>query len=214
MLVHTFIFSWKGVTANACNLYNSIKTVCPLITIINCDENSILPPEYNSIQLDDSYYYGGQFNTAMQYVEDNTYMWCVVGDVSSNANWHNIYTNAVSAFKTYPIGIYAPNVDYTSHISKNSKLNNQLWHVDNTDCTCWCIHPSIISSIKHIPFRILSNLGWGIDVLVTTESKKQSKFVIRDYSETVYQPKGTNYSSELAKEQLIELMLFYRTNIF
>jgi len=185
-----------------------------MITIINCDENTVLSSEYNSVQLDDSYYYGGQFNTAMQYLQDNTYVWCIVGDVTPNAKWEDIYNNAANAFKTYPIGIYAPNVIYTTHTSKKTRLINELWHVDNTDCTCWCIHPSVIASIKYIPFRMLSNLGWGIDVLVAAETKKQSKFIIRDYSQIVYQPKGTNYSSELAASQLADLMLFYKNNIF
>lgn len=210
MKIEAYIFSWKHVTKNACEIYKNLRNICKT-TIINCDEKIILPSEYNFIQLDDSYYYGGQFEEALKDISPDIYLWCIVGDVTPTANWNDIYNKAITSFNTYPIGIYAPNVDYTSHKSRLKKLSNTLWHVSNTDCTCWIIHPIILSKIRNISFKKLSNFGWGIDCICIEESLRNSLFVIRDYSEIVYQPKNTNYSIQYAKSQMKNLIAHYRS---
>jgi hypothetical protein len=205
--IHTFIFSWKKVTENALRLYDKASAVCPNTTFINCDEN--VDVLVKNIHLDDSYYYGGQFEAAIRAVPEGGSLCCIVGDVSPDANWSEIYEKAVNALETRHVGVYAPNVDYTWHMGKGRQVGNTLWEVENTDCTFWFIDADVVSALRNIPYRMLSNIGWGIDTIVNKESARQGKLVVRDYSELVRQPMGTAYNKDNAKVQMSLLLAYY-----
>lgn len=209
MEIHTFIFSWKKVTENALMLYDKASAVSPT-TFINCDEN--VRVLVKNIQLDDSYYYGGQFEAAIKAVPDGDSLCCIVGDVSpEGVKWSAIYEKAKEALSTKYVGVYAPNIDYTWHTSKGRQVGNSLWEVCNTDCTFWFIHADVVRALKSIPYRLLSNLGWGIDTVVNKESARQGKLVVRDYSELVRQPEGTAYNKEKANTQMALLLNYYNS---
>ena len=207
--IHTFIFSWKKVTENALALYEKSSAVCPNTTFINCDEN--VNVIVKNIQLDDSYYYGGQFEAAIRAVPVGGSLCCIVGDVSPEANWGAIYEKAVEALATRYVGVYAPNVDYTWHTGRGRQVGNTLWEVENTDCTCWFIDADVVSALREVPYRMLSNLGWGVDTIVNKESARQGKLVVRDYSEIVHQPMGTAYDKDKAKTQMSLLLAYYNS---
>jgi hypothetical protein len=209
MEIHTFIFSWKKVTENALKLYEKASSISPT-TFINCDEN--VRVVVNNIQLDDSYYYGGQFEAAIKAVPDGAALCCIVGDVSPEASsWLAIYEKAKEALSTGYVGVYAPNVDYTWHTSKGRQVGNTLWEVPNTDCTFWFIDAGVVRALRKIPYRLLSNLGWGIDTVVNKESARQGKLVVRDYSELVRQPEGTAYNKDKANAQMRLLIDYYNS---
>lgn len=205
--IHTFIFSWKKVTENALALFEKASAVCPNTTFINCDENVRVLVKH--IQLDDSYYYGGQFEAAIKGVPDGSSLCCIVGDVSPEANWSSIYEKAIETLATRHVGVYAPNVDYTWHMTKGRQVGNTLWEVPNTDCTFWFIDADVVRVLRDIPYRMLSNLGWGIDTIVNKESARQGKIVVRDYSELVRQPMGTAYNKDKANAQMSLLLSYY-----
>ena len=205
--IHTFIFSWKKVTENALKLYEKAAEVCANTTLINCDEN--VRVVVNHIQLDDSYYYGGQFETAIKAVPDGGSLCVIVGDVSPEANWSSIFEKADAALATRHVGVYAPNVDYTWHKSRGRQVGYTLWEVPNTDCAFWFIHADVVQALRDVPYRMLSNLGWGIDTVVNKESARQGKLVVRDYSELVRQPEGTAYNKDKAKVQMSLLLAYY-----
>ena len=207
--IHTFIFSWKKVTDNAIELYKKASNVCTNTTLINCDENIDIDNTIKNIKLDDSYYYGGQFETAIRAIPDGVNLCCIVGDVSPEANWEEIYRKAEESLSTNHIGVYAPNVDYTWHTARGRQVSDTLYEVPNTDCTFWFIHHSIISVLRDIPYHNLSNLGWGIDTVVNKESTSQNKLIVRDYSELVRQPIGTAYNVSAAREQMNKLISYY-----
>ncbi len=207
MDIHTFIFSWKKVTENALMLFENASRVCANTTFINCDEN--VKVLVKNIHLDDSYYYGGQFEAAIRAVPPGSALCCIVGDVSPEANWNAIYEKAAEALATKHVGVYAPNVDYTWHTDRGRQVGNTLWEVENTDCTFWFIDAEVVNALRNIPYRLLSNLGWGIDTVVNKESARQEKLVVRDYSETVRQPMGTAYDKEKAKSQMSLLLAYY-----
>jgi hypothetical protein len=58
---------------------------------------------------------------------------------------------------------------------------DKLFHVPNTDCGFWFMHPAIVERLRSIDYR-LSNLGWGIDIINIKEAQKQGRLVLRDYS--------------------------------
>jgi hypothetical protein len=212
--IQIYIFSWKKVTDNAKQLYRAVATHFPNVYFINCDEHTLITDtdiSNQTIQLDDRYYYGGQFETAIHHSSPGKYIGIIVGDVSPIADWEKIAAGSVATFNTGQVGIYAPNVDYTWHTKRATNLWGDLWTVPNTDCTCWFIHPTIINKIRDIPFFNLSNLGWGIDELCINESLYSRLFVARDYSVLVRQPKGTAYDTTRARQQWAVLMEYYRS---
>jgi hypothetical protein len=209
--IYVYIFSWKHVTANALTLYSSVSSSFPNTFFINCDENTtILDISADRvIQRDDSYYYGSQFETAIQHIPPGKILACSVGDVDPSADWAQIATNAIDAFNTEKAGVYAPNVDFTCWTSRGPLINEskQLYSVVNTDCTCWFLHPTLISGLKDLHYRRLCNLGWGIDHIFCEEAIRKDLLVIRDYRLLVRQPKGTGYNETCAE---IEMNLIRR----
>ena len=207
--ISLFIFSWKHVTQNAIALYHAIQPHFPNCTLINCDENVTLPAEIRHITLDDSYYYGGQFDTAVKHTPSNHILACIVGDVNPNANWLSIRNKMLHALNDESVGIYAPDVDYTAHTQQGPLLTGSLYHVHNTDCTAWFLHPTVMKRLRTIPYRAITNLGWGIDTICIRESRKNGLHVVRDYSEKVLQPQGTNYDKPEAFRQMYALEEYY-----
>jgi hypothetical protein len=210
--IHVYIFSWKKVTANATALYKAVAPVFPHTTFINCDENVTMPADIPTIQRDDSFYYGKQFETAIHHAPADAHVACIVGDVDPVADWSLIATNTVAALTTGRFGIFAPNVDYTWHAARNgtAPILNNIWTVPNTDCTCWFLAPQILHKLRQLPIGTLSNLGWGIDIIAIAESLKQRLLVARDYDTLVRQPRGTAYDEGVARVQMRELIAAYR----
>ena len=123
--------------------------------------------------------------------------------------WKSIINNMLKAFSTKKIGIYAPNVEFTAHITKGKHLWDSLYEVPNTDCTCWFIHPDIVAKLKNIQYHQLSNYGWGIDIIFIEQCKKYNLVAARDYDLMVYQPQYTGYNIEIASIQMKELIDYY-----
>ena len=209
--LYVYIFSWHKTTENAIKMYNEIRKYCKNCFLINCDEyfknNENIE---NIIHLDDSYYFGGQFQTAVRNIPDNMFFCNIVADMDINIDWEKLFNNAIYSFNSHNIGVYSPHDINSVHQSKESQLENDLFNVDNTDCTCWFIHPDIIKRIKNIEYYLISNFGWGIDWIVCFESKKQNLLVIRDYSIQIIQPKSsTGYDKEYASFQMKNLKEYY-----
>ena len=210
--IYVYIFSWKKVTANAIALYKAVAPVFPNTIFINCDENVTMPPDIRTIQCDDSFYYGKQFDTAIQHAPAGAPVGCIVGDADPVANWSLIAANTVAALTTNKFGIFAPNVDYTWHVARTRKLVNNIYDVPNTDCTCWFLHPAVIAKLRTLSIGTVSNLGWGIDTIAIEESKRRSLWIGRDYDTLVRQPKGTAYNTELSRVQMRDLIAAYRAS--
>lgn len=209
--IFVYIFSWKKVTSSALDLYKQVHAAFPNVYFINCDETITIRDISSShvIQLNDDYYYGGQFEKAIQHCPSGKILGCIVGDVSPDADWSKIASTMLSGLNSNKIGICAPNVDYTWHTARGSHLWDEFYTVPNTDCTCWFIHPTIADKLRKIPYYALSNLGWGIDSIFIKQSLKEKLYVARDYSTLVRQPKGTAYNETKAREQMNILIYIY-----
>ena len=177
--------------------------------MINCNETPLPIDPLKNIQLDDSYYYGGQFQATMNHLPNGMICGIITGDVNPNADCKSIINNMLKAFSTKKIGIYAPNVEFTAHITKGKHLWDSLYEVPNTDCTCWFIHPDIVAKLKNIQYHQLSNYGWGIDIIFIEQCKKYNLVAARDYDLMVYQPQYTGYNIEIASIQMKELIDYY-----
>jgi len=181
--ISVYIFNWKKVTNNSLKLYEKINLIIKNIVIINCDENTILDNNIiPHIQLDDTHYYGSQYNHAIKHIQENRILCVIVGDNIADNNFDTIFNSAINTFNNYKIGIYAP-YDKRSD-SKNltaTFLEGTLYEVSNTDCGFWFINPYIVSQLKHINYS-LSKFGWGIDKYTIDYSKARKYLVLRDNS--------------------------------
>jgi hypothetical protein len=176
--ISVYIFNWKKVTNNSLKLYDKIKPILNDISIINCDETQKID---GSIQLDDSHYYGSQYNTAIKHVKSGNILCVIVGDNIPDNNFERIFTSALNTFNSYNVGVYAPHDKRSYHQTTLEKYTNNLFKVENTDCGFWFINPLIVSTLKNIDYTV-SKYGWGIDSLTINYAKKHRFLVLRDYS--------------------------------
>lgn len=178
--ISVYIHNWKKVSANSLALFTA---VCPHVRstkIINSDENH--PYDVPQIQLDDSFFYGGQFDRAIKDVADGEIMCVIVGDNIPTNDFAAIFRAATSVFCKYNVGVYAPNDKRAvAHVKRNAHYAEELYDVDTTDCGFWFIHPRIVRRLKALDFT-QSKYGWGIDTVVIAEARKQGMLVLRDYS--------------------------------
>ena len=192
--ISVYIFNWKKVSENSLKLYENIKKFINHVTIINCDENFKLDDSIKHIQLDDSHYYGSQYEHAIKDVPEGSIFCIIVGDNIANNNFEKIFDEAIKKFNTYNIGVYAPNDKRSPHINRKEEIESNIYNVDNTDCGFWFISPKIVSKLRNINYANLSHFGWGIDFITIEEARHQGLLVLRDYNiETDQLDRSTNY---------------------
>lgn len=208
--ISVYIFNWKKVNQNSINLVKNIKKYINDITFVNCDESFKLENSIKAIQLDDSHYYGSQYEHSIVDVKENNIFCVIVGDNISENNFKEIFMNSIQIFNKYKVGVYAPNDIRSHHKKKNECLEKNVYNVDNTDCGFWFIHPEIVKKTKKLKFGNLSPLGWGIDSITITESKRLGFMVLRDYRVSTDQlDYSTNYDMGKAGEGMIKLYQEY-----
>jgi surface polysaccharide O-acyltransferase-like enzyme len=140
-----------------------------------------LDPSIQHIQLDDTCYYGAQFNTAIQHIRENVMMCVIVGDNLAENDFAKIFHSALHAMNTYTIGIYAPHDKRSHNQTVLRAFKDSMYHVKNTDCGFWFIHPTIVKKMKGIDYT-MSKYGWGIDMIFIREAKSNNLAVISDHS--------------------------------
>lgn len=217
--IHLYIFNWNKVSKNTLELYSNIKTLINNITIINCDEFLQLDNSIKHIQLDDSHYYGSQYNHAINDVNmitNENFIFCViVGDNISNNNFELIFNSAITIFNKYDVGVYSPNDKRSPHTGRNLEIENNLFDVANTDCGFWFINSKIAKKLNNIDYKNITKFGWGIDIITIKESRKQNLLVLRDYNiETDQLNRNTNYNLSQASKGMKELQKLYDSNNF
>ena len=204
--ISTYIFNWKKVTANSLELYNKIAPHVASIKIVNSDENHTY--HVPQIQLDDSYFYGGQFVNAITDVSDGDILCVVVGDNLPTNDFRAMFDAARAAFQKHNVGVYAPNDKREiAHAKRNACYTDELYDVDTTDCGFWFIHPRLVRRLRHLDFAI-SKFGWGVDTVIIAEARKQGMLVLRDYSVETdqldhtcgYDVRGAMYGMQLLQQ--------------
>jgi hypothetical protein len=207
--IYLYIFNWKKVSTNSLELYKKIAPIIQNTVIINCDESLILDSGIQHIQLDDSHYYGSQYNHAIKHVDSTSIMCVIVGDNISDNNFDMIFRNAIHAFNTYTTGVFAPNDKRSYHNKKIRTIKDSLYVVENTDCGFWFLHPTLVAKLRNIEYSKCT-YGWGIDIITMKESMKQNLLIIQDYSiETDQIDHSTGYSISDAKENITLLESLY-----
>lgn len=216
--IQLYILNWKKVNNNSIKLYNIAINYIKNVKIVNCDENLVLNNKIHHIQLNDSYYYGGQFNECLKDVNPDKILGIIVGD-TIEIDFENMFKNLLYTFKNYRTGVYTIYDKRSFHSEKNKNniervlcKNKKLMIVKNSDCGVWFINPDVHKKIKSIDFHKYSPLGWGIDIIANKESIKNNLHVIRDDSIQCDQiDHKTNYSENIAREQQKKLLEYYNS---
>jgi hypothetical protein len=209
--IELYIFNWKKVNLNSIKLYKQAKKYIDNVLIINSDENFNIK-DCKNIQLNNNYYYGGQFQEAIRNIKDNKILGIIVGD-TINIDFEILFKNLLNTFNNFNTGIYSINDLRSNHKKIIYKINNNLSIVRNTDCGIWFINPEIVKILKNIPYKNLSNLGWGIDIIFIKECKKKKLCIFRDYSLTCDQiDHKTGYDRKNASNEKKNLLNYYKNN--
>jgi len=211
--ISLYIFNWKKTNENTLKLYNKAIKIIDDVTIVNSDENYKFNENIKTIQLDDSYYYGGQYDSSIKDVKNNKIFGVIVGD-TINVDFNKLISKLLNTYNNYNVGIYSPH-DLRSWWQNNVlyDITNELKVVDNTDVGIWFLNPKIVKQLKNLDYNI-SYFGWGIDVITIKQCKKENLLVIRDYSiKTDQIDKSTGYDSSKAKHYEKKLIEHYEKYI-
>jgi len=212
--ISVYIFNWKKVSQNSVELVKNIKKYTDDVTVINCDESFKFEDSVKTIQLDDSHYYGSQYEHAILDVKENKIFCAIVGDNISENNFEKIFMNAIEMFNKYKVGVYAPHDKRSYHKIITEMVEENVYHIENTDCGFWFINPEILKKIKKLNYGNLTPFGWGVDLVTIRESKRLGFIVIRDYRvETDQLDYTTNYDADRAANGQSLLIKEYETII-
>lgn len=218
MKIQNFIFTWNQFVPNAINIESKISKYGKT-TVINSNVNE---KRNHWINLNDGYF-AEQWNTLVNNIEPDTDF---VFHIQSDAvveNFDVLYSRFHEITSKYDVGIYAPNVDYTWHkynIDLLNKIEDNIFEVPNTDCTCWFINTKITKN--KIIYDLNTNIiGYGVDWYYSAECLLQNKYILRDYTIKVNHPSYKNYDGDkgndlffvwfeeqddIMKQKMLELM--------
>lgn len=198
----TFIFNWVGQEKNVLLKIKQFNNIGYNPIIINSD-GSLIHKYPNWIHIGEQSYFTQQFNSAVKLFDAADIMFHIQADASYSL-WDSLIKDASKYYNKHKYGIYAPNINYTGWMAGQVNIRlieDKLWEVKNTDCTCWFIHKDIINKYENIDIS-KNKFGWGIDLYLVHISKLQNRIVLRDYNHTISHPQGTNYDRLLARQEL------------
>jgi hypothetical protein len=191
-------------------LYRSVVAVFPATFVVSCNGNTSIEglPHNRIIRMREACNFGEAFAAMISESPDGAPIGSILGDVRQTSDWPKIGAGALAALNHKDIGVYAPNIQNTSHVGRGRRLWGNVFDVQNTDSTCFFLHPAIVRGIRPIPFGKLSAIGWGIDTVFAEESRRQNMLVARDYDVLV----GANsviLDETTARAQMIQLLAYY-----
>jgi hypothetical protein len=199
MKIQNFIFTWNQFVPNAIDIESKISKYGKT-TVVNSNVNE---KRDHWINLNDGYF-AEQWNALVSNIDSDTdFIFHIQADATVD-DFDKLYSRFYNTVSKYDVGIYSPNVHYTDHrYNKNllTKLEENVYEVPNTDCTCWFINNKLINS--KLIYDIQTNkIGYGADWYYAAESIMQHKYVLRDYTFTVNHPHHKNYDNNKAQESL------------
>jgi hypothetical protein len=193
MRIHSFVFNWNGHADNCLRLESALDSISDRVTVINSAEDVTKPWWRN---LGDSAWFTRQWCEALSCF-DGDVLFHIQADVFSE-ELCLLFQRFRTACSAFPLGVYAPNVDYTYWSFQKDKLKHisgNLYLTPQTDCTCWFITREILDAFPGID-STANAYGWGIDWVVIALARLKNKLVLRDFAITVSHPHGTGYNDK------------------
>lgn len=195
MKIQSFIFCWNDYINAASKLEYSLSLLGKA-TVIN---SNIHQKKDGWINLNDGYF-GEQWNMLIENIDSDTdFIFHIQADASL-VDYYKLFAKFKSVFNKYDVGIYSPNIIHTWYsykMDKIEKLEDNLYIIPNTDCTCWFINTKLIDKAPLFDLKT-NSIGYGADWYYSAKSKIQNKLVIRDYSFTCNHPMYKGYNHDTA----------------
>lgn len=207
MNIQPFIFNWNRQFEKSCAIEDSLKKIFDKVTVINSDDNNT---REGWIDIGDESYFSDQFRKALE-LFDGDVLLHIQGDVSYD-KWEELIEDAKKYLEYYDAGIYAPNIDYTWYSAENADIvsleseHPNIKMVASTDETVWFVRKELIQEMLDRKIDFSKNtMGWGWDLVLAAISFVNGRPVIRDYNHTINHPMGTNYNTEKAAQEMLDL---------
>jgi hypothetical protein len=197
--IRAFIFNWRGHAERAHRLQRQIGAHIPTL-VINSEEG-LGEGRAGWVDLDDRAYFSAQWNEAVRRF-DGDVLFHVQADATLD-DFRPLLDRAVAVFARYPLGVYEPNVDYTSIIYDRRRLRAvepDLLEVPLTDCTCWFVAGELLRRLPPVDLAV-NRFGWGIAAAHAAMARRAGRLCLRDYAFTVVHPRARGYPSPVANAQ-------------
>jgi len=197
MKIQNFIFTWNQFVPNAIDIESKISKYGKT-TVINSNVNE---KRDHWINLNDGYF-AEQWNTLVSNIDSDTDFIFHIQSDAYVEDFDILYSRFHEMLSKYDVGIYAPNIDYTCHkynIDLLNKVEENVYEVTNTDCTCWFINTKITKN-KMIYDLNTNIIGYGVDWYYSAECLLQNKYILRDYTIKVNHPSHKNYDNDKANK--------------
>jgi hypothetical protein len=206
--IYLYIFSWKRVNDNAVNIYKTVSQIFPNTYFLNCDEHfnaAAHIPKEHLIQLDDSYFFGGQFGEAIKHCPRGKIYGNIVGDVDpSTIDWVKLADSMLYAINSLNGGVIAP--DASNFPGLGAQIEGSYYEVSDTDSTIFFIVPEIWDKYKNFPYKEITHFGWGIDKYFCGITGSYGKKTIRDVSIKVLTDGKSGYQNDESMQQMNNFM--------
>lgn len=205
-----FIFNWPQQLDRVRKLESQFlqlaETFPELLapTVVNSDVENYVP-HWISVG---NHYFATQLKTAIDHLPPDTALLHIQGDVSF-PDWEPLIDRLLEANERFRWGVIAPNVTkiYWNHEGNLEELEGGFTEVLHTDCTVWAIHPETLKELSAQCPGIWKNaIGWGLDTAILSVSRSQGRRVVRDYTHTVRHHGDTNYPTDTALTQYLEMV--------
>lgn len=196
--IQNFVFCWNDFVKSSLELEKNLQEFGNTIVI-----NSNTSHTFNHwITLNDGFF-SEQWNCLLNNIDKDADFILHIQSDASISNYNLLFERFFEAESKYNIGIFSPNVDYTwheYHIQKLKKIEDFIYEVPNTDCTCWFINTKLIN--KNTPlYNVEKNkYGYGADWYYSAKARLNNKLVLRDYYMTVKHPCFKGYDQNKASE--------------
>src|SRR5208282_2917683 len=193
------IINWPRQTARAEKLETTIRPHVARCDVLNSDTAADRPGWQN---LGDAY--GTEQFIAARRLAQHDLVLLVAADVSYE-DIPAILNRALDVMSRHPIGLYAPNINWTAwrydRAALGPPIEDDLYHVPETDGLVLFIRREILASLPCLD-HTLNNFGWGIDAALIAIAQARNLWVCRDYAFTVKHPRGSGYDTNDAARQM------------
>jgi hypothetical protein len=204
MKLHGFLCHWKGHEENAVTLQKKIEPFIDLTVISTDDSLQSKHPDW--VYLNETAYFSEQWNKAAELFSGDIFFQ-VQADVSFD-DFERLFEKVRSQFRSHPIGVYEPCIEFSGFQCNKSDLPHiaeSVYQVPLTDSICWFIAGDILRQLPRIDPSV-NFYGWGVCAAISALSHLNNKLSVRDYEFKVHHPRTRGYRRRKALEDRARYM--------
>lgn len=181
MKIQAFVTTWDSAGPNAENTARRLAQHCP---------TRLLSSLYNRP-------FAEQWDYATKLFNGDIFLW-VMGDVVPPVDLFGMFNAMIAAYSTREVGMYAPNIEWTSQIYNREKLrefSTNVYEVCGTDLLMTSVSKELLDVAPSI---IGNSRGWYYDYALAAYARTLGKKIVRDYNFIAAHPQGSNYDMTTA----------------